>query len=180
MGKQGHGLKKGRSTLTLGLKIQSLIARVLDEDNYAIMASLDLSAVFDVVNISLLIKRLKILGLPADVIDLIKVWLRNRSLYVSIDYHISVLFDIICGTVQGSFLGPKLYGIYVSPFLDLIIMSSFADDNFAVRWNRDKNELIKDLQKNLETLTKWLSDSRLNVIENKPNQYCCTVKIVEG
>jgi hypothetical protein len=52
-GKQQHGFKKGRSTLILGLKIQSLIARALDEDNYAIMASLVLSAAFDVVNISL-------------------------------------------------------------------------------------------------------------------------------
>jgi hypothetical protein len=55
-GKQQHGFKKGCSTLSLGLEIQSLIARALDEDHYAIMASLDLSAAFDVVNIPLLIK----------------------------------------------------------------------------------------------------------------------------
>jgi hypothetical protein len=36
---------------------QTLIARALDEDNYAIMASLNLSAAFDAVNISLIIKR---------------------------------------------------------------------------------------------------------------------------
>jgi hypothetical protein len=43
----------------------------------------------------------------------------------------------------------------------------FADDNFTVCWNSDKNELIKDLEKELETLTKWLSDSGLKVNENK-------------
>ena len=36
------------------------------------MASLDLSAAFDVVNTALLLKRLKIIGLPEDVIRLIK------------------------------------------------------------------------------------------------------------
>jgi hypothetical protein len=46
-------------------------------------------------------------------------------------------------------------------------MSSFADDNFTVCWNRDKNELIKDYEKDLETLTKWLHDSGLKVNENK-------------
>ena len=41
-GKQQHGLKK--STAMLGLKLQSLIERALDKNNYALMASLDLSA----------------------------------------------------------------------------------------------------------------------------------------
>jgi hypothetical protein len=52
-GKQLHGFKKGRSTLTLGLKIQSLIARAFDQDNYAIMASMDLSTAFALINICL-------------------------------------------------------------------------------------------------------------------------------
>jgi hypothetical protein len=43
----------------------------------------------------------------------------------------------------------------------------FADNNFTVCWSRDKNELIKDLEKDLETLTNWLSDSALRVNENK-------------
>jgi hypothetical protein len=50
-----HGFKKGKSTLTLGLKIQSLIARALDDDKFVLMASLDLSAAFDVVNTQMLV-----------------------------------------------------------------------------------------------------------------------------
>ena len=41
------------------------------------MASIDLSAAFDVVNIDMLLARLEIVGMPGDVIDLIEVWLRN-------------------------------------------------------------------------------------------------------
>ena len=33
-GKNQHGFKKNRSTLTLGIQLQSLIARALDESNY--------------------------------------------------------------------------------------------------------------------------------------------------
>ena len=44
----------------------------------ALMASLDLSAAFDVVNIELLLKRLVIIGLPSDVTDLIGIWLSKR------------------------------------------------------------------------------------------------------
>ena len=76
-----HGFKKNHSTSTLSANLQSLIARALEEDEMVLLASLDLSAAFDLVNIDLLIKRLEIVGLPQDIIELITVWLRNRSFY---------------------------------------------------------------------------------------------------
>ena len=63
---------------TAGLILQSSIARTLDDDCYVALAGIDLSAAFDVVDVELLIKRLKILGLPIDVIALIKIWLKER------------------------------------------------------------------------------------------------------
>ena len=58
-GEQQHGFKKNRSTITAGLTIQSIISRKMDEDNFVVMSSLDLSAAFDLVNLDLLLKRLK-------------------------------------------------------------------------------------------------------------------------
>jgi hypothetical protein len=71
MGKQRDGFKKGRRMLTLGFKIQSLIARALEKEYHEIMASLVLSAAFEVVNIPLLIERLQIIGVPVAILDLI-------------------------------------------------------------------------------------------------------------
>ncbi len=73
-----------------------------------LIASLDLSIAFDVVNKPFLIKRLKIIGLPKDVMELIKAWLKDCSFYVSTDNNNSILFDLICGIMQGSILGPIL------------------------------------------------------------------------
>ena len=42
------------------------------------LASIDLSAAFDIIDVDLLIKRLVILGLPNDVVNLIEIWLRER------------------------------------------------------------------------------------------------------
>jgi hypothetical protein len=117
-----------------------MIARALDDDKYVLMASLDLSAAFDVANTPMLVKRLKILGLPESVIALIEVWLQNRSFYVSVNNRNSILFDLISGTVQGSILGPILYAIYISQVFDLVLMSSFADDKFTLKWNIKKND----------------------------------------
>ena len=49
-GKQQHGFKKNKSTATAATLLQSIISRAADSDCYAVMASLDLSAAFDLVN----------------------------------------------------------------------------------------------------------------------------------
>ena len=49
-GKQQHGFKRKKSTATAGALLQSLIARAADENWYVVMASLDLSMAFNMVN----------------------------------------------------------------------------------------------------------------------------------
>ena len=102
-GKHQHGFKKGHSTATLGLLIQSLLSNALDQNQYALMASLDLSAAFDVVNIGLLIKRLDIVGIPADVVSLIGTWLSERIFYVSVDGDNSYFIAMNTGILQVRF-----------------------------------------------------------------------------
>ena len=46
------------------------------------MASLDLSMAFDLVNTELLVKRLKVMGIPSDLIKLIREWVVGRSFNV--------------------------------------------------------------------------------------------------
>ena len=166
-GKPQHGFKKNKSTATAGIILQSLISRATDDNNYVLMASLDLSSAFDIVNVELLVKRLKILGLPKDLIALIKNWLSERCSYVEVNGLQSCLQDSNSGTIQGSILGPILYAIYVSPLFDLTKMTNFADDNFVLRWNRHMEALIDDMEKSLEMITKWLKDSGLMVNESK-------------
>ena len=166
-GNQQHGFKKNKSTTTLALQLQSLIARALDDDNYVLMASLDLSAAFDVVNIDLLMKRLTIIGLPRDVLSLIEVWLKNRLFYVEIDGLVSNFYNINHGTIQGSILGPILYAIFVSPLFDITNLSNFADDNYALTWSKNKDTVITLMKEKISIITNWLSDSGLKVNEDK-------------
>ena len=49
----------------------------MDDDCYVALAGIDLSAAFDVVDVELLVKQLTILGLPKDVVKLIKIWLNE-------------------------------------------------------------------------------------------------------
>jgi hypothetical protein len=70
----------------LSLELQSIISRALDNDEFVLVANLDLCSAFDVVNVECLLKRMKIigLGLPNDVIELVKIWLNDRFYYVSV------------------------------------------------------------------------------------------------
>ena len=55
-----HGFNRTKST-TAGLTIQSALARALDQGKFAIVANIDLSSAFDLVNINLGIKRMQII-----------------------------------------------------------------------------------------------------------------------
>jgi len=166
-GIEQHGFKAQKSTASAALIIQSIIARAVDTDNFALMASIDLSAAFDLVNIKLLMIRLTKIGLPKDILRLIELWLSKRSFFVNVNGENSIVIDLNCGTIQGSILGPILYAIYVSPLFDLLKLTNFADDNFVIRWNKCMTALISDMEKDLEIMTKWLKDSGLKVNESK-------------
>lgn len=164
-----HGFKKGMGTSTLSIQLQSLIARALDDGEFVLVSSLDLSAAFDLVDVNLLLKRLKIIGFPSDVFELIKEWLSERFFYVDIDGRNSYLYELLLGTVQGSILGPILYSIFTSPLFDKAILLSYADDNFIHKRNKSKEDLVKDMEREIESITKWLRKSGLivNVVKTE-------------
>ena len=166
-GKSQYGFKANHSTCLAGQRLQSILTKALEKGEYALMSSIDLSAAFDVVNVDLLLKRLNILGLPNDVIDLIRIWLKERYFYVNIENRNSYVHTSKVGTIQGSILGPILYSLFVSPLLDLTYLTLFADDNYIVRSNTTLEALINDMKLSLEMITKWLKESGLKVNEGK-------------
>jgi hypothetical protein len=63
---------KNRITSGLSSILLSQISMALDVKDYVLIASLYLSSAFNLVNVDLLIKRLKIVALPPDIVELIK------------------------------------------------------------------------------------------------------------
>ena len=52
------------------LELQTKIAELMDRGHYVAVASLDLSSAFDVINIDLLLTRMKNMGIALDEVDL--------------------------------------------------------------------------------------------------------------
>ena len=113
------------------------------------LATIDMSAAFDVVNHELLIKRLYVLGLPPNLIKLLENWLTGRLFYCRVNDSNSMMIEIDAGTVQDSILGPILYGIFTSPLGDLTIdLVTFADNNYQLGDGKGEqaNAIIENYQ----------------------------------
>ena len=151
-----------------GLTLQSIIAREMDMDAYVACSSLDLSAAFDLVNLDLLVKRLRIMGIPDDVILLLEIWLRQRSFYVEANGRNSTILENDVGTIQGSILGPILYALFIRPLYKITKVTTFADDNYVIKSNKEKKMVaLEELGKELEKIIKWLKGSGLKVNEKR-------------
>ena len=108
-GNSQHGLKNHFNTETACLEIQTKLSYSCDDENYAALASLDLTAAFDVVDRNLLKKHLQIMGIPVQLAVLLDDWLSNRSAYCEINKTNSEMFEVNYGIVQGLILGPLLF-----------------------------------------------------------------------
>jgi hypothetical protein len=166
-GDSQYGFKKNCGTETACLEIQSKIAAICDEGKCAAMSSLDLSAAFDVVNRPLLMRRLRVLGLPESIVTLVQDWLKDRLAYCEIGGVTSMMRNIDDGTIQGSILGPLLFAIFVSPLWDLIEATSFADDNYIVSEGQDVADSLRKCKETTEQAILWFKKSGLCVNEQK-------------
>ena len=166
-GDSQYRFKKNCGTETACLEIQSKIAAICDEGKCAAMSSLDLSAAFDVVNRPLLIRRLRVIGLPENIVTLIQDWLTDRMAYCEVGGVTSMMRMIEEGTIQGSILGPLLFAIFVSPLWDIIEATSFADDNYIINEGRDVVDSLQKCKETTEQAILWFKKSGLCVNEQK-------------
>jgi hypothetical protein len=93
-----------------------------------------------------------------------------------VNCEISILYDLLLGTLQGYIHGLVLYSIFVSPFADMAFLLTFAYGNYIPRFNIWVEDLIIEIENFLESITQWLRHSGLSV--NKTTNQ--TMSIFQG
>ena len=116
----------GHSAETALLNMMNDILHALESGDVTVVTLLDLSAVFNTIDHSILCQRLEHLsGISGTPLNCFKSYLSSRTQTVTINNKLSQPTLLNFGTLQGSVLGPVLFILYTKPLLH-----SFEDTPF--------------------------------------------------
>ena len=146
------------STETALLRVQNDLLRAVDESGAAILVLLDLSAAFDTIDHSVLLRALEHqFGFTGRVLTWFASYLCGRVQAIKIGQAISQFIELTFGVPQGSVLGPVLFTLYTSSLGPIIRRHGlcyhlYADDTqlyiaFIIKDNKQgisKEEAIRE------------------------------------
>ena len=164
-----HGFRAGRSTVSDLLNHYHHIVDAFEAGDDLDTVMLDFSKAFDRVHHTVLLKKVKALGIDGPIGQWIGNFLIGRKQRVKVDDSLSDLSEVLSGVPQGSILGPLLFIIFINDINDNVdksCVSCYADDSKVSL--RISDEADRDLlQNDIETIFRWSEQNLLIFNEDK-------------
>ena len=167
-----HGFQKRKSTISQLLVYLGTIYWNKFADTNIEAVYLDFAKAFDKIDRSILISKLKHIGVGGKLLSIIEDYLSNRKQYVEINGTASDLLLVLSGVPQGSLLGPLLFLLYIYDLpqnLNCDIFS-FADDSKLLSIH--KLYETSNLQENLDIIHQWCSKHKMQFNVSKCAHMC--------
>jgi len=162
------------STETALLRVQNDILTSIDNKEVTLLVLLDLSAAFDTVDHTILLSRLKNIGITGLVYDWFSSYLSGRTQAVFLDGVSSDSVNLTCGVPQGSVLGPILFNIYTQPLGEIarkhgLNYHFYADDtqlytSFSIK---DSNTSVMSVSECIADIKTWMKSNLLMLNDSK-------------
>ena len=170
------------STETAVLKVLSDILLAVDNGDLALLTLLDLSAAFDTVDHSTLLRRLEVsYGIGDTAISWFASYLDGRTQYVRCGVSKSTPAAVLFGVPQGSVLGPILFLLYTADLLRLVESHGlrphlYADDTQIYGFCRpdDTAQLQSTMSVCIAEVALWMRSNRLQLNADKSEALWCT------
>ena len=115
-----HAYRASHNTTTALIQMYDVWADAVQAKELAGVCFLDMSAAFDIVDHSILLKKLELYGFRSGVTNWVKSYLSDRTQCVSIDGRFSKLLPVRHGVPQGSILGPLLYTLFTNELPEVV------------------------------------------------------------
>ena len=158
--------KKHCSTETLLIRLTNDIMIAADNKNATVVLLLDLSAAFDTVEHSLLLKILENeIGITGTALKWFRSFLTSRTQRTRLGDSVSESFVIMFGVPQGSVLGPVLFNIYIRSIYATVkslgfLIYGYADDHQVFKTFKPKNQhicLTEELKFCFHSIQQWMT-----------------------
>ncbi len=166
LSKSQFGFRRNHSTETCCLSMLDQIYKKLDRGHIGGVVFLDLKKAFDTVDHSILVRKLKSMGMADMSVAWFESYLADRKQQVKIDNVCSRLQKIKYGVPQGSILGPLLFLLFINDLCDVVELcgtSMYADDTAIYYLSDDVDDLQLTLQHDLQSISYWMQENRLNL-----------------
>ena len=163
------------STETALLKIHNDILSSMDDGRVTALTLLDLSATFDTIDHTILLRRLgNWFGVSGKALDWFKSYFTGRSQRIKLGNCLSSRCDLSFGVPQGSVLGPLLFTLYTTPLSSLISGHAiphhlYADDSqlYFSFSSGNSAAALNGLQSCLASVQSWMSTNKLKLNPDK-------------
>ena len=189
-----HAYRKHHNTTTALIQLYDVWLESLENGELGGVCFLDMSAAFDIVDHSLLLKKLELYGFDRDMVSWTSSYLSGRSQSVCIDGNLSKLLPVVHGVPQGSILGPLLYTLFTNELPDVIqdpsqhipgqtsgstwppysmgcrccgTVGCYADDTTYSYSDSDPEQLSLKMSSQYKVLSDFLVSNRLKLNDDK-------------